>query len=98
MPYQKIPHTGRLNKKPFLKIRDIPEWRSALVFDPDQPELRMINLTSRLIIELCDGRSKKEIEEHYCSLVSRQADDDTARQQFRAGLEVLKEHDLVTAH
>lgn len=94
--YHQISPNARLSKKADLRIRDLPEWQSAIIFDPDQTDLRMINMTSRLIIELCDGRSLSEIEEQYCSLVSGHVDADTARKQFGDGLGVLQEHGLMT--
>lgn len=96
MSCQKNSPDARLSKKTDLRIRDIPEWQSALVFDPDQPDLRMINLTSRLILELCDGRLAREIEDQYCSLMRSQVDLKTAREQFSAGLNQLQEHGLTT--
>lgn len=98
MSYHQISPSARLSKKADLRIRDLPEWQSAIVFDPDQTDLRMINMTSRLIIELCDGRPMKEIEEQYCSLVSSHVDHATAREQFSAGLKILQEHQLTVAH
>ena len=96
MSCQKIPPSKRLTKKSDLRIRDIPEWQSALVFDPDQPDLRMINMTSRLIIELCDGRRFEEIEEQYCALVEKHIARDDACVQFSSGLQALQENGLVT--
>ena len=96
MSYHQISPSARLSKKADLRIRDLPEWQSAIVFDPDQTDLRMINMTSRLIIELCDGRSLQEIEEQYCSLISDHVDAATARKQFSDGLSILREHGLMT--
>ena len=97
MSFQKTPPSRRLSRKPDLRIRDIPEWRSALVFDPDQPDLRMINMTSRLIIELCDGRTYGEIEAQYCELVDRHVETQDARKQFGQGVHALQDNGLVIA-
>ncbi len=95
MSFQKTPPSGRLSKKPDLRIRDIPEWQSALVFDPDQPDLHMINMTSRLIIELCDGRTYEEIEGQYCDLIGQHMEPEDARKQFSNGLDALRGNGLV---
>lgn len=97
MSSQKIRPTTRLTKKPDLRIRDVPEWQAALVFDPDQPDLRMINMTSRLIIELCDGRASADIEGQFCSLLGERIDGDNAREKFSTGLRALQDNGLVTA-
>ena len=95
MSYPQISSTARISQKADLRIRDIPEWQSALIFDPDQADLRMINLTCRLIIELCDGRALADIEQQYCDLLSSKLDRETASEQFRLGLQTLRENDLL---
>ena len=95
MSYPQIRPLTKLTKKPDLRIRDIPEWQAALVFDPDQPELRMINLTSRLIIELCDGRAMVDIEEQFCGLLGERLEEVAAREKFGAGLRALQENGLL---
>lgn len=94
--YHQILPSAHVSKKADLRIRDIPEWQSAVIFDPDQADLRMINMTSRLIIELCDGRVLKEIEQQYCDLLSKKLDRGAASEQFRIGLQTLHENDLLT--
>jgi len=96
VPYPQILPSARLSKKSNLRIREVPEWQAAVIYDPDQLDLRIINLTSRLILELCDGRSMKQIEEHYCTLLRDQVDSQTAREQFNDGLSQLQEHKLAT--
>lgn len=95
MSCQEIRPTTTLTKKSNLRIRDIPEWQAALVFDPDQPDLRMINMTSRLIIELCDGRASVDIEKQFCSLLGERIDRLSAREKFSTGLRALQDNGLV---
>lgn len=97
MSYPQILPSTRLTKKPDLRIRDIPEWQAALVFDPDQPELRMINLTSRLIIEMCDGRAMADIEAQFCGLLGERLEQAEAAEKFGAGLRALQENGLLAA-
>lgn len=97
MSYPQILPSTRLTKKADLRIRDIPEWQAALVFDPDQSELRMINMTSRLIIELCDGRAMKDIEGQFCTLLGKRLDERSAQETFGDGLRALQDNGLLAA-
>lgn len=67
------------------------------MFDPDQPDLRMINMTSRLIIELCDGRVSREIEKQFCALLGERIDGPTAQKKFNSGLQALQENALIVS-
>jgi len=93
--YRPIPQKTKFEKKPEIRIRDIPEWRSAILFDPDQSDLRMINLTSRLILELCDGRDLDTIKQDYFNLIGDQLGRDESDLQVETGLNDLIENGFV---
>ena len=64
----------------------------STVCDPDQPDFRMINVTSPSIIELCDGRKLKEVEDQFCSLAAGALEKRTAEEKFEAGPQILQEN------
>lgn len=67
-----------------------------MVFDPDQVDLRMINFTARLILELCDGRTYGETKAQYCSLLQGRLAEETACDQFDAGVNLLLSNELIS--
>jgi hypothetical protein len=43
-------------KVPNVRIREVPEMATCLVFTPDDPEVYTLNSSAWLILRLCDGR------------------------------------------
>ncbi|MEO0809628.1 MAG: radical SAM protein [Pseudomonadota bacterium] len=85
-----------IQKKQGLRIRDVPEWKSAIVFDPDQTDLQMINMSSRLLIELCiKAKTVDELLEEYSNILATKIDKATAASQVFKGVSDLVRNRLV---
>ena len=86
---------GRLTAKPSLVRRAIPEWRTMMVFEPDGPKLCSLNPVSWLLLELCNGRTLSEIEDHFVQLLGNRLTRAEAKSKLHAGLRLLFRFDLL---
>jgi hypothetical protein len=62
-----MPTTWSLN--PDVRLRPIPEQDCCLAYVPRPPALHGLNLTSWLVLTLCDGRDQTEIAAEYLATV-----------------------------
>jgi hypothetical protein len=86
---------GCFRHVPGLRIRRLPEINSCLVFKPGEPHLYTPNLSAWLLLELCPGRSDLELEEAFLDAVSPAVDEQEARRQSQAGIELLLQKGLI---
>lgn len=56
--------------KPGVRLRPIPEQSCCLAYVPRPPALHGLNLTSWIILTLCDGRTQPAIAQDYFAAVS----------------------------
>lgn len=61
---------GYYKKAANLRTREVEEWNTLLVYTPDNPNIHYLNPTAWLIFELCDGRTKEQIEKEYLAAMS----------------------------
>ena len=55
---------------PGVRLRPIPEQECCLAYVPRPPALHGLNLTSWLVLSLCDGRTQPAIAEDYFAAVA----------------------------
>src|SRR5258708_19467406 len=60
---------GCIRKTRDLRIRPVPEMETCLVYTPKDPSLYTLNATAWVVLELCDGRSLRDLEEAFCRSV-----------------------------
>lgn len=68
-----------------------------LVFTPDRPGIYVLNDTSWLILELCDGRSRGLIRDQYAEIVGPVVPPDKAQEEFDDGVRTLEQMGLIEA-
>jgi hypothetical protein len=56
-------------REPGVRLRPVPEQAVCLAYRPRPPMLFGLNLTSWLVLTLCDGRSEQEIGRDYDAAV-----------------------------
>src|SRR6266436_7810413 len=56
---------GCIRKTRHLRIRPVPELETCLVYTPKYPNLYALNATAWVVLELCDGRSLRDLEEAF---------------------------------
>lgn len=61
MSYRK----GFFRKRSGTRVRAVPEMGFCLVFTPETPNLYTLNLSSWLILELCEGAALASLERAY---------------------------------
>lgn len=57
--------TGCIRKTRHLRIRPVPEMEICLVYTPKDPNLYTLNATAWVVLELCDGRSLRDLEQAF---------------------------------
>ncbi|MEG4293066.1 hypothetical protein Q5692_30930 [Microcoleus sp. C2C3] len=82
-------------KKANLQIRQIAETDTCLIFAPDNTTLYSLDISAWLIFELCDGKSREEIEKTFLESVVPTLTDEKARSYFNEGLNSLLEEKIV---
>ena len=57
------------SSSPGVRLRPIPEQECCLAYVPRPPALHGLNLSSWLVLTLCDGREQREIGRDYFDAV-----------------------------
>lgn len=76
-------------KTPNIRVREIPEMSTCLVFTPDDPEVYTLNSSAWLIFQLCDGSPESKIARAFHRAVEPMLTAEEARREVRAGIESL---------
>jgi hypothetical protein len=87
--------TANWTASPDLRLRPVPELACCLVYVPRPPALHGLNLTSWLVLSLCDGRDEAAIAKEYFELVTKVGGPGTARNAVEGALLQLEELRLV---
>jgi hypothetical protein len=86
---------GCFRKTRGLRIRPVPEMEFCLVYTPRKPDLYTLNATAWLILELCDGRSFKDLAAAFHSSVEPLMSKIEAGEYLLASLRDLTEKSIV---
>jgi hypothetical protein len=78
--------SGTFSAAPGLRVRPAFEWDGCIVYDPNRRRLVELNLTSWLMLELCDGRGFESLREEFAATVGERAGDGTVDEYLRSGL------------
>lgn len=84
-------------RNPEVVLRGFEEWGHAYAYTPDDCELHDLNTSAWFIVELCDGRPFREIEDDYVKVVGEKVGGDAARRQFHDGFNALLERNIIQA-
>jgi hypothetical protein len=82
-------------RKPNLRIRHVEGQDTWLVYTPETPRLCSLNLTSRMLLELCDGRRGAEIEDAFSEAAGDALSRDAARRYAADGVRMLVRREIV---
>lgn len=88
---------GCYAKTPDVVLRPFEEWGHAYAFTPSEPDIIDLNSTAFFIVELCDGRPYRQIEQDFVSTVGARIGADRARRQFETGFGQLLERNIISA-
>jgi hypothetical protein len=80
---------------PDARVRALPEWAGALVYTPSSPALCYLNNTTWAVLELCDGRTRAELEEEFLEFLGEEFAADEARERLEESLTMLTDKHLV---
>jgi hypothetical protein len=69
-----------------LRVRPAYEWDGCIVYDPNRRRLVELNLTSWLILELCDGRGFESLRTEFAAMVGGRCHEGTVDEHLRSGL------------
>ncbi len=86
---------GCYRKKASLRVRQITETNTCLVFTPDNPNLYSLNFTALLIFNLCDGKSREEIEKIFLEVVEPTLTSEKAKNYFNEGFNSLLSQEII---
>lgn len=89
--------TSVYSRVPDARVRPLPEWAGALVYTPSSPSLCYVNTTTWAVLELCDGKSRGELEEAFVEFVGDEIEADEARERLAESLTMLVDKHIVTA-
>jgi hypothetical protein len=78
--------SGTLDAAPGLRVRPVFEWDGCVVFDPARRRLVELNLTSWLMLELCDGRPYDALRAEFASVVGARVEAEDIDGYLRSGL------------
>jgi hypothetical protein len=87
--------TQKYSKKSSLKVRPMSEWQGLMVLAPEQPNVYLLNNSSGVVLELCDGRTGEAAKHDFIELLSGQVGAEEANRLFDEGLSLLEEKGLV---
>jgi hypothetical protein len=87
--------TLRYSKKSNLRVRPMAEWQGLMVFAPEQPNIYLLNQTSGVMLELCDGRPAEELRRDFLELVADRVEPGEAAEIFDESLRLLEQRGLV---
>jgi hypothetical protein len=82
-------------KRDNLQIREVPETDTYLVFAPNNTNLYSLNLSTRLIFELCNGESRECIENNFLESVASILKSKEAKSYFDEGFDSLLNEEIV---
>lgn len=72
-----------------VRLRPVPEMEFCLVFTAFDPNIYTLNAASWLILELCDGRSWRDVEAAYADAFARYIPVAQARRELRVAVDDL---------
>ncbi len=78
-----------------VRVREIPEMETCMVFTPDDPEVYTLNAAAWLILRLCDGRTDVQIADAFHAAVEPVLSRDDALQEVRSGLKGLIDKGII---
>ncbi len=87
---------GCYAKTPDVLLRAFDEWGHAYAFTPSEPDIIDLNATAYFIVELCDGRPYRQIENDFVEIVGERIGADVARHQFQSGFAQLLERNIIS--
>jgi hypothetical protein len=82
-------------REPGIRLRPVPEQAVCLAYRPKPPMLFGLNLTSWLVLTLCDGRSEAAIGHDYHAAVREAGGPGAAPGAFAKALQGLEELKLI---
>lgn len=82
-------------REPGIRLRPVPEQAVCLAYRPKPPMLFGLNLTSWLVLTLCDGRSESEIGRDYYAAVHEAGGPGAGPGAFANALQGLEELKLI---
>ncbi len=83
-------------KVPDLRLREVPEWGSLLVYTPAHPDIHYLDARSWLLFELCDGRTGTEILAEFRESVSAEVPPEQVEEAVVKTLTELEQKGLIT--
>lgn len=57
--------TGCYRKTRGLRVRPVPEVGCCYIYTPARPRMHSLNMTAWLVLELCEGRSRRMLAQAY---------------------------------
>ena len=88
---------GCYAKTPDVVLRTFDQWGRAYAFAPSEPDIIDLNATAFFIVELCDGRPYKQIENEFVEIVGARVGAGLALHHFQVGFEKLLERNIISA-
>jgi len=79
-----------------LRLREVPEWGSLLVYTPSHPDIHYLDARSWLLFELCDGRTGAQVLAEFRESVPDGVPPEQAEAAVVEALTALTEKGLVT--
>jgi len=86
---------GCFRKTPRLRVRPLPEREACLVYTPGNPNLYTLNATAWVVLELCDGRSLRQLEKAFYQSVEPLMSEQEAAEYLLASLRDMLEKSIV---
>lgn len=86
---------GYYRKKANLRVRQITETNTCLIFTPDNPNLYSLNTTALLIFNICDGKPREEIEKIFLEGVEQNLTSEKAKNYFNEGFNSLLSQEII---
>jgi hypothetical protein len=86
---------GCFRKTRRLRVRPLPEMEACLVYTPRKPNLYTLNATAWVVLELCDGRSFRDLEQAFYRSVEPLMSEAEATEYLLASLGDLIEKSIV---
>jgi hypothetical protein len=78
--------SGTFSSAPGLRVRPAFEWDGCIVYDPNRRRLVELNLTSWLLLELCDGRDFESLRAEFAAIAATRTDEGAIDDYLRSGL------------
>jgi Coenzyme PQQ synthesis protein D (PqqD) len=84
------------HKAPDLRLREVPEWGSLLVYTPARPDIYYLDARSWLVFELCDGRTGTQILDEFRESVPADVPAERSEQAVVEALTALAHKGIVS--